>query len=110
MSKLIKYLTHRSAWQKLPMLPRMMSTDFTPGEVDRETETLMRLTHTRCPQGVKILMTRHKASSPRELIDVLPAPYRKRRIRKRFVRLLQSVLGLSAYDPVRSEYRRSQRR
>lgn len=107
---LLKYLLYRAAWQRLPMLPRMYSTDFDLRDVNRETETLMRMTHTRCPQGVNILIKRHRAADAHELIETLPPPMRKRRIGRRFAGMVRSFLGLTAYDPVRSQYRRERNR
>lgn len=113
MKGLIRYLLHRPTWQKLPVMPRMYSTDYSACDVDEDTQTLMRLTHTRCPQGVEVLKQRHGAKSARQLIEELPARRRKRHMVRRALALLQRALGLTSYDPMKRiyyEHRRATRR
>lgn len=107
---LLKYLLHRATWEKLPMLPRMYSTDYKPHEVDRQTATLMRLSHLRCPQGVRILMRRHRMTSKQELILYLPVRRRKRRILARLASIVRRELGVLPYDPMKSIAREHMRR
>lgn len=106
----IKYVLHRPTWHKLPVLPRMYSTEFKLSDVDRDTETLMRLTHTRCPQGVEVLKKRHGAATARILIEQLPARRRPRRIKARLVGLFRRAFGLMAYDPMKSIARKHMRK
>jgi hypothetical protein len=105
LSSLIKFLFHRPTWQKLPPLPRMYSVEYDVRDVDKDTSTLMRMTHTRCPQGVEILKKRHHAKTAKLLIAQLPARKRPRRIGKRLKALVRSTLGLTDYDPARTLYR-----
>jgi len=105
----LKYIFHRPTWHKLPVLPRMYSTEFKLSDVDRDTQTLMQLTHTRCPQGVEVLKKRHGMSSARALIEQLPARRRPRRIGAKLLGLYRRAFGLTAYDPMVS-YARQERR
>lgn len=107
--KLLRYLFHRPLWHKLPMMPRMYSSDYRIADVDSDTQTLMSLTHTRCPQGVELLKKRHGVKTSRELIEQLPQRRRKRRIARRVLSLLQSWFGFTSYDPARSLARQHQR-
>jgi hypothetical protein len=102
MKGLIKYLFHRPTWQKLPVLPRMYSTEYDARVVDKDTSTLMMLTHTRCPQGVEVLKRRHHLKTSRELIEQLPARRRRRRPGARLMALFRRWLGTTPYDPMRS--------
>lgn len=102
---LIGFLFYRPTWQKLPPMPRMYSTEYQLSDVDEDTQTLMRMTHTRCPQGVEILKRRHGAKTAKALIDSLPRRRRPRRIGRRFGALIRSLLGLLPYDPMKSIYR-----
>lgn len=97
---LLRYIFHRATWEKLPVLPRMYSSEY--HDVDRDTATLMQLTQTRCPQGVEILKKRYRAGSARELIEKLPSRHRKRRPLKRLVNLYRRAMGLTAYDPMKA--------
>jgi len=96
---LLKYLFYRSLWQRLPVLPRMYSTEY--HDVDRDTATLMQMTQTRCPQGVEVLKKRHNARTAQELIATLPARRRKRRPLRRLTNLYRRAMGLSDYDPMK---------
>lgn len=102
MSKFLKYFLHRAPWQKLPMMNRMYSSEFKSTDVDQDTQTLMRLTHTRCPQGVEILKKRHGLNTARALIEQLPQRKRKRRIMARALSLIQISFGLTSYDPMKA--------
>jgi len=109
MSNLLKYLLHWPTWKKLPMLPRMYSTEYRAGDVDRDTEALMKLTHIRCPQGVKVLERRYRLTA-RELIDLLPERKRRRDPGRRVVALIQRLYGVLPYDPMQKIARQQQRR
>lgn len=100
MKHLIKYLFHRPTWQKLPMMPRMYSVDFDARKVDEDTATLMKLSHTRCPQGVNTLKRRHRLKTTHELIERLPARRRRRRLNVRLMALFRHWLGTTKYDPM----------
>jgi hypothetical protein len=102
---LITYLLHRPTWQKLPRLPRMYSVEFAPREVDEDTSTLMKMSHTRCPQGVEILKQRHSKTSARQLIRSLPPARRARQIRRRLQGLICGAFGVTTYDPALTLYR-----
>lgn len=106
----LKYLFHRPTWHKLPVLPRMYSTEFKLTDVDQDTQTLMRLTHTRCPQGVEVLKKRYGAATARDLIEQLPARRRPRRIKARLVGLFRRAFGLLPYDPMKSIAQQHMRR
>ena len=108
MKTLLRFLFYRPAWQKLPMMNRMYSSEFHPDQADQDIQTLMQLTHVRCPQGVEVLKDRHGASTARELIERLPARRRKLRPLKRVISLLQRLFGFTPYDPnirLAKEYR-----
>lgn len=100
-NRLAHYLFHRPTWHKLPVMPRMYSTEYDPLSVDRDTQTLMRLTHTRCPQGVEVLKKRHGLKSSRALIDQLPRRRRKRRVGAKLMALFRRAFGLLPYDPMK---------
>lgn len=106
----VKYLFHRPTWHKLPVLPRMYSTEFKLTDVDRDIQTLMQMTHTRCPQGVEVLKKRHGAATARALIEQLPARRRPRRIKARLLGLYRRMFGLMAYDPARQYASQARRR
>lgn len=106
----LKYIFHRATWEKLPVLPRMYSTEFKLSDVDRDTETLMQMTHTRCPQGVEVLKKRHGAKSARTLIEQLPARRRPRRIKSRIMGVFRRAFGLLPYDPMKSIARQYMRK
>lgn len=113
MKRLIKYLFHRPTWQKLPVLPHMYSAEYDTRGVDQDTATLMRLSHTRCPQGVEVLKRRHRLKTSRELIEQLPARRRRRRLGARVMALFRRWIGTTSYDPMRSiaqQHRRTTRR
>lgn len=105
MKSLIKFILHRPTWQKLPPLPRQYSVEFKLSEVTRDTETMMKLSHTRSPQGVKILEHRH-GQTVKRLIVVLPKRRRPRYIGRRFGALFRSIFGLMPYDPAQTIYQR----
>lgn len=106
---LLRYLIHLPTWQKLPMLPRMYSTEYEPRDIDRDTEALMKVTHTRCPQGVKLLERRYHLSA-HELIDLLQPRHRKRDAFGRMVALVRRAYGVLPYDPMRKIARQHMRR
>lgn len=110
MKHLLKYLLHRPTWQKLPVLPRMYSVEFDARTVDDDTATLMKLSHTRCPQGVDTLKRRHRIKTARELIEQLPPRRRRRRLGTRLMALFRYWLGTTQYDPMRSIARQYRRR
>lgn len=105
MGSLFKYLFHRPTWHKLPPVPRMYSTEFLPSQVDQDTQTIMRMTHVRCPQGVEVLKQRYRVKSNRELIAKLPRKRRPRRVLKRLMNIFRTAFGLLDYDPMKSIYR-----
>lgn len=109
MRKLVKYINHQPRWRKLPRMPRDYSTDWQAKDVDRETATLMMQSHTRCPQGVKVLEKRHN-SEARTLIRTLPPRRYKRDRRGRVLSLLRRVFGLMKYDPMQQYAREHERR
>lgn len=101
MKGLLKYLLHRPLSQRLPLLPRMYSSEFYIAEADRDTQTLMSLTHVRCPQGVEVLKRRYRTESARALIEHLPTRRRKRHIGRRALSLVQRTFGFTSYDPMK---------
>ena len=101
---LLRYIFHRATWEKLPMLPRMYSTEY--HDVDDDTATLMQMTQTRCPQGVEILKKRYGAATARELFDSLPSRHRKRQPLKKLINLYRRAMGITPYDPLKSYSRR----
>lgn len=105
MGSLIKYLFHRPTWHKLPPMPRMYSTEYLPSNVDQDTQTIMRMTHTRCPQGVEILKKRYRVKSSRELIQRLPRKKRPRGVTRRLRNIFRTAFGLLDYDPMKSIYK-----
>jgi hypothetical protein len=108
--KLIRYLFHRPTWQRLHMIPRQYATEYTARDVDRDTATLMQLTQVRSPQNVEILKRKHRASSARHLIEILPSRRRPRHIQQRALALVRRVFGLTSYDPMRKIARQHMRR
>lgn len=110
MRKLTRYLFRLKTWQKLPPIPRQYSTDWHAAEVDKDGRTLMSLTHTRSPQGVELLIKRHKAKDAHELIDKLPKRKRKRNVGKRAAALARRAFGLLPYDPMATYARKNKRR
>ncbi len=106
----LKYIFHRPTWHKLPVLPRMYSTEFKLSDVDRDTQTLMQMTHTRCPQGVEVLKKRYGFKTSREMIEQLPARRRPRRIKSRLISLFRRAFGLLPYDPMKSIARQHMRK
>jgi hypothetical protein len=104
--KLLKYLWHMSTWQKLPMLPYMYSTEYELKNIDRDTEHLMSLTQTRCPQGVEILKRRYQTEQASDLIEKLPSRRRKRDVGARALALIRRAYGVTPYDPMKSIARR----
>jgi hypothetical protein len=106
----VKLLFKRPRWHNLPMLPRMYSTEWDASQVDRETATLMKLTQTRCPQGVEILKRRYRANTHQELLKRLPSRRRKRQPLGRAGALVRRAFGLSRHDPMKGVARRHMRR
>lgn len=104
MGSLFKYLFHRATWEKLPPMPRMYSTEYVSKEVDEDTQTIMRMTHVRCPQGVEVLKKRYRVKSSRQLIETLPKKKRPRRVLRRLKAIFRTAFGLLDYDPVKSIY------
>lgn len=99
--RLLRWLLHRPTWQKLPPIPRQLSTLYDENSVEDDDARLMALTHVRCPQYVRLLMRRHRASTARELIYSLPQNRRPRRLRRRLLALLRRAFGLTGHDPMR---------
>jgi hypothetical protein len=108
-SKVLKYLFGLAPWQKLPMLPNMYSSDFETREVGQDVETLMKLGHTRCPQGVEVLKTRYNLKTSKDLIEQLRPRRHKRRVGRRVLSFFQRCFGLSPHDPMRRLARGHQR-
>ncbi len=112
--KLLKYLFHTKAVDKLPRVPRQFSTEFRPAEVDGDTATLMRHSYARSPQGAKLLKRKHRLQSARELVNYLPSQRRRRRtITARVMSAIRRAVGTTAYDPMKSivgQHNRSGRR
>ena len=106
---IVKYLLYRPKWQRLPRLPRMYSVEFDKRLADRETQTLMRQSHTRSPQGVDILKARHNKQTAIQLIRSLPPAKRTRQIKRRLRNLICVIFGLTFYDPARTLYERETR-
>lgn len=106
---LLTYLLRLRTRERLPMIPRTYSSEYDVRQVDPDTIRLMAETQTRDPRGVHLLMRRHGAQSPRELLRILPPRKRKRNVRRRALALVQRVFGLSNHDPLRSIYRQHRR-
>jgi hypothetical protein len=106
---LLKYLFHRATWEKLPPIPREYSTEYDLDEVDRDTAVMMSLTHTRCPQGVRMLERKHSKTA-HQLIYELPRRRRPRRVLSRLANLYRRAMGITAYDPMKALYRQHMRR
>ena len=102
---LLKYLFHKPTWQKLPMIPRSYSSVWDESEVDHDTAILMEVTQTRCPQGVEILVRKHKKTA-RELSQTLKPRKHKRKPLGRIEYMVRSTFGLMQYDPMKSIARR----
>lgn len=97
---LFQYLLHRPIWHRLPPMPRQWSSEYNGREVDHDVSTLMSMTHTRSPQGVKLLLKKHQVETPRELITLLPPRRRKRHILRRALALLRRAEGVTPYNPM----------
>jgi hypothetical protein len=110
MKRLIHYLFHRPKWHKLPMIPRQFAVEFDPATVDADTQTLMRLTQIRSPQGVELLRKRWKAKDARALIDMLPSRKRRRRVGARLMGVIRTMAGTTPYDPMKSISRQHAKR
>lgn len=101
MKKILRWLLRQPTWQKLPQIPRQLSSFYDDDGVHDDIQRLMQLTQIRCPQYVTLLMRRYKVETPYELIYLLPRRRRPRMLRKRLLGLLRRAFGLSASDPMR---------
>ena len=113
--RLIHWLLHRPTWQKLPPIPRQLSSLYDEVGIEHDTQRLMQLTHVRCPQYVALLLRRHKVETARELVYLLPPRRRPRMLKKRLLALARRAFGLSGSDPMRKiaaeyKYRHGYRR
>lgn len=98
--RLLRYLFTLTKGERLPMLPTMYASEFESSKVDRDIETLMRLTQTRCPQGVEYLKRRYRAKDAWELIYILPPRRRRVDPGKRFMSILRRMFGTTSYNPM----------
>jgi hypothetical protein len=97
---LIKYLMHLATWQKLPKPPRAYSSEYELKAAGDDIETMMKLSHIRCPQGAEHLTRKH-GLPVRELIDRLPRSRYRRMIKRRLVWLICRATGTTPYDPMK---------
>lgn len=112
--KVLRWLLHRPTWQRLPIIPRQYGTQYDPTSIDADTALLMQLTQIRSPNNITALQRRYKATTARELIEVLPPRQRPRRLRQKAMSLVRRAFGVTSYDPtvkiVRPYRRRGRRR
>lgn len=101
MIRVIRYLLHFATWRKLPRLPRTYSSDYDRHAVDATVQTLMKLSHVRCPQDAEILARRH-GQTPKQLIEALPARRHHRHIWYRLRWMICRATGTTPYDPIKS--------
>lgn len=99
MKKLIRYVRHRPIWQRLDMIPRQLASEYQPEDIDHPTALLMQMTQVRSPRNVRLLMKKHHAATPEELIRLLPSRQRRHRPWKRIMSLIRRTLGVLPYDP-----------
>lgn len=97
---LITYLMHRATWEKLPRMPGSYSTEYNRKDVDPVTAKIMQMSHVRSPHGVRLLMKKYGATTPQELLDLLPSRRRPRRILAKLVGVFRRAIGVTPYDPM----------
>jgi len=96
--KLLKWLRHLSLSQRLPRIPRTYSTEYDSRAIDHDTSNLMRMTATRCPQGVDLLKRKHRAAAARDLVYGLPL--QKPRRQNKLIPWIRGVFGTLGYNPM----------
>jgi hypothetical protein len=106
---LLRYMIHLATWEKLPIMPRMYSVEYDARLLDRDTQTLMKMSHVRCPQGLELLKQRHRVNNATTLITLLPSRKRKRQPMRKLMSVMRHLTGTLPYDPMKQIARQHMR-